>query len=78
MIHNEKLKEVETLLGQEGDLWKCKTCGKTFSNKSRLRQHVEIHVKGLSYQCNHCSKLCPNQKSLNNHLQETHKKSKHQ
>ena len=73
MIHNEKLKEVETLLGQEGDLWKCKSCGKTFDRRSTLRNHVEIHVKGLSYQCKHCSKLCPNRVSLRNHLQNTHR-----
>ena len=76
MIHNEKLREVETLLEQEGDLCKCKSCGKTFDRRQKLRNHVEIHVKGLSYQCKHCSKLCPNRVSLQNHLQNTHRVAK--
>ena len=75
IIHNEKLKEVDNLLVNNGDLWKCKVCDKTFNRRSRLRNHADIHVEGLSYQCQHCFKICPNKISLKNHLINNHKVS---
>ena len=51
IVHNEKLKEVETLLRKVGNNWKCKICDKTFRYRAEVRYHAEIHVEGLSYQC---------------------------
>ena len=73
IIHDEKLKEVESLLIYKGDLWKCKVCDKTFKHRSVLRSHAEIHVEGLFYPCQACSKICPNRKSLKNHFDNNHK-----
>ena len=74
-IHNEKLKEVETLLLQvgESDYWKCKVCSKTLKLRSRLREHAEFHVEGLSYQCQSCSRICPDTFSLKNHYKIYHR-----
>ena len=69
----QKLEEVENLLIKAGDLWKCKVCDKTSKAKTVLRQHAEIHVEGLSYQCPSCPKICPNKKSLTNHKMRNHR-----
>ena len=67
---------MENLLVKVEDLWKCKVCGKTSTSGRRrnLRDHAEIHVQGLRYQCQKCDKICPNKISLRNHLFSKHSK----
>ena len=52
-------KIVENIERLESGGYSCRVCGKTSSGKSArtiLRQHVETHLEGLSYPCQHCEK----------------------
>ena len=50
---NQKINE---LLVKELDLYRCAICGKLSKDSSNMRRHVEVHIDGLSYQCNLCDK----------------------
>ena len=50
------LKEaVAMLIETDGELFICKACGKTAGRKRYMREHVEIHIEGLFFQCNQCN-----------------------
>ena len=35
-------------------LWQCTVCGKSNSDKARIRRHAEVHFKGFVHACQHC------------------------
>ena len=63
---------VENLMETDGDLLRCKTCGKTARNKGNMERHVEIHIEGLSFECQFCDKTYKTRMS-----RDQHKKLKH-
>ena len=72
---DEAKKQIEDLIIKSDhcdDGWICKICGKYTTLKSNMKKHVEIHVNGLSYQCNICSNTYNTKMSLNNH-RKSHK-----
>ena len=50
---NRKINEI---LIKEDDYFKCAACGKMSKDKSNMKRHVEIHIEGLSYECQFCEK----------------------
>jgi len=58
----------------ENGMFKCKACGKEFSNKDTLKKHTEIHMDNL-YQCDLCLKTFGTKNSFNVHKSRTHKNS---
>ena len=64
---------VDELLEHDGELWMCKTCGKSSSNKSNMNKHVEIHIEGLSFGCQLCGQTFRSRDILNNHKKRFHK-----
>ena len=54
----------------------CALCGKTAKQKAKgdLKRHVETHIEGLSFPCNHCGKLFTTRNSLHHHVSTYHKK----
>merc|ERR1712126_242738 len=42
---------VNDLIIKDGDMWICKTCGKTTKWNTQMKQHVELHIEGLSIPC---------------------------
>ena len=64
---------VEELIEFDGDSWICKTCGKKCSMKPDMRKHVEIHIEGLSYECQLCGQTFRTRTNLNNHKTKSHK-----
>ena len=67
-------REVEDLLIEENGIWKCKVCRKTSLSRSKLRDHAETHVEGLTYQCHKCYEICRNKYGLKNHIWSKHTK----
>ena len=51
----------------------CSVCGKTGKKYSNMKNHVEIHVEGLSYPCQSCNHTFRSKDSLRNHMYRSHK-----
>ena len=49
---------ISDLITKESDFHKCTVCGKLSKDRGNLKRHVEVHIDGLSYQCNLCDKIC--------------------
>ena len=67
---------VDDLVGKTDNGWMCKPCGKTTSNRktalSDLRRHAEIHIEGLSFDCQLCDKTFRSRNSFNSHKSRHH------
>ena len=50
-----KIEELIERSDSEG-LWKCKQCGKTVTQKSHIKYHVEAHIIGVTQRCKICCK----------------------
>jgi len=51
-------------------VWRCTECGKTNTDKARVRRHAEIHFQGFIHSCPHCG--C--QKKTSTRLPKTYSK----
>ena len=67
---------VDELIMKEGDVWLCKPCGKIAKTSGDMRKHAEIHIEGLSYDCQICNQSFRSRCQLNNHKQTKFHKSK--
>ena len=67
---------VDDLVEKTENGWMCKPCGKTTSNRktalSDLRRHAEIHIEGLSFDCQLCDKTFRSRNSFNAHKSRQH------
>ena len=67
---------VDDLVEKTENGWMCKPCGKTTSNRktalSDLRRHAEIHIEGLSFDCQLCDKTFRSRNSFNSHKSGHH------
>ena len=45
---------VDELFEKNGEQFICKTCGKVSNRNSDIRKHVEMHIEGLSFECQFC------------------------
>ena len=59
-------------IGQHTEKFKCKECGKSFENESRLKRHQNIHTKSAAFKCNECGKKFTRTENLNKHLKGSH------
>ena len=64
---------VDELLERDGELWICKTCEKSSRDKSNMKKHVEIHIEGLSFECQLCGQTFRSRDILSNHKKRFHK-----
>ena len=72
-LHQQALKEVESLVVADSGGWKCKECSRTFSQRLNLLYHGETHVSGLYYPCSLCTKTFNTRSRLGRHRFENHK-----
>ena len=52
--------------------WTCNHCGKSNSDKSKIKTHVQTHLH-LEHFCPHCSKPAKNPEALKTHMRTFHK-----
>ena len=69
-----RLEAVEALLRRDGDVWRCKECGKTKGSKCQLRLHAEGHIQSLTFECKLCEKSFNNRVKLACHKWKYHSK----
>ena len=74
-IVDNHIEKYENNDGEE--VWKCRTCGKSSSNKVNLAKHVEIHIEGLSFECQVCGKSYKTRMSLDQHKKLKHTRAHH-
>ena len=63
---------VDQLIEKVEEGWRCKPCGK-ISKSSDIRRHAEIHIEGLSFECNSCNKTYRSRNILRDHVYKNHK-----
>jgi len=55
-------------------LWQCTVCGKSNSDKARIRRHAEVHFKGFIHSCPHCGVEKKTSTALRIHIHNYHGK----
>ena len=50
----------------------CLYCQKTFRNSGHIREHVEVHFDGLSFNCNYCENTFRSRNNLRRHVKKHH------
>ena len=66
---------VDDLVEKTEDGWRCKACGKISTSKttSDIRRHAEMHIEGLSFDCQLCDKTFRSRQNLAKHKQFNHR-----
>ena len=59
---------IEKMIEKVDGVWKCMTCGRTDKLKGHMKEHVEIHIDGLSFPCQFCDKTYSSRPSLRTHI----------
>ena len=66
---------IESLMQRiETGKWQCTVCMKIQKSRNHCREHVEIHIEGLSYSCDQCGKSCRTSGALRHHRRVQHSK----
>ena len=73
---NEIKAKVKELSEKIDGIYVCKVCQKSSSHHHTLLRHIETHIEGLSYSCQHCEKTFRSVNSLTSHKSLNHKSVK--
>ena len=60
--------KVDQLIEKIYGKYYCKSCEYSSQRRSNVREHVEIHIEGLSYSCQFCDKTFRSKGGLRHHL----------
>ena len=52
---NEVNRTINETFIKQNDKFKCTVCGKMSKDRRNMRRHVEVHIEGLSYECQFCT-----------------------
>ena len=61
----------DEMVVNEGNLYRCTVCNKTFQSKNKkqdMRRHLETHLSGLSYDCSTCGQNFRSSNALRLHM----------
>ena len=64
---DQKIEDMMEKLMPKG-MWLCTTCGKETKKKDHMREHVELHIDGLSFPCQYCDKSFRSRQNLRVHI----------
>ena len=80
MIDSEEFASIEELdatilenMEKEGNKWKCKICSHIMRAPSYIKEHIETHFDGLSFQCPECDATARSRHGLRCHINKKHK-----
>ena len=51
----------------------CKLCGESAGHRGQMRNHIETHLEGLSFNCQHCGNIFRSRNTLAKHIHYQHK-----
>ena len=72
-IQDLDTKILELIERDIGKSWKCTICNKVAGTKTKAKEHVEIHIEGLSFPCSDCDTVLRSRGSLRHHIIRHHK-----
>ena len=77
MDHTEADQQILEQMEKSSDgTYSCKICGKgSVKLRGHMRNHIETHLEGLSFDCQHCGKVFRSRNSLSKHIHYQHKSS---
>ena len=67
---NEKIDE--SYFRNADGMLTCRFCSKTFKQRVHIKEHVEIHIEGLSFPCNICGSTFTTRNVLRGHFKRSH------
>ena len=70
---SEVKQKIKEIMVKEGDYFKCSVCGNMTKEYSNMRRHIDVHIKGLSYECWLCNRTFSKMHSLARHKSHHHK-----
>ena len=70
--HEEALKIIQEMTVETEGIWLCKKCAKVCPTKQKLKSHLEIHFRTLSYECVICHGTFRSRTILATHKQRKH------
>ena len=70
--YDEKIEESYTKIST--GFYTCSYCDKSFRQRCHMREHVEIHLEGVSFPCTSCGALLRSRNSLRIHKRTKHRK----
>ena len=73
-INRDLAEQIDSMLERRDGLWTCTICGKQSKNKCHTKEHVEIHLDGISYPCNNCGKIFRSRTPLKMHSYQCNNK----
>ena len=65
--YDQKLSD---LMAKSESCWKCKNCEYISKKRNHLEEHVQIHIKGYTFDCNTCKRLFNSRVSLRHHTRK--------
>ena len=64
---------VDNLLVKDGENYICNACGRSSSSNSNMRKHAEVHIEGLTFECQICGESFRSRRIIDSHKRRYHK-----
>ena len=58
---------IEQQIVKTDGVFKCNICNRTSNRISNIKEHIELHIDGLSFECSFCGKTMSSRHCLRNH-----------
>ena len=67
--------KIDSLIEKRNGAWTCKVCGKVPARNtpSEISRHAEIHIEGVSHECDQCGNVARSSRALASHVFKFHR-----
>ena len=72
-VDNNVSELIKSMIQKTGSNFICQQCGKTGSDMSNMKKHIETHIDGVVHSCHICGKTTRSKNALNTHKSRNHK-----